>query len=244
MKPDVSFLVSGAFAGLAVAVALAFLAGLRWTDGDGPPARRRLGVATALTALWMGLTWGLAVGGVLSRFDVRPPPLLLLLVGSGALGLGLGLSPAGGRLARGLPLAALVGAQAFRLPLELAMHQAAREGALPARMTFAGTNFDVLTGASALLLALLLARGRAGLAWVAAWNACGVVLLGNVLVTAVRATPLVHAFGTDPAELNTLVAFAPFVWLPSVLVVAALCGHVVVARRVLHDARAHRAVAA
>jgi hypothetical protein len=199
-------------------------------------AARRLGrsvtgaVVLALggSLIWMGLTGGLAASGVLARFDIRPPPLAFLFAGTVALGIALGVSRVGGRIAEGLPLYVLVLAQGFRLPLELVMHAAAAEGTMPAVMSYGGYNFDIVTGASALLVGALLKRG-APRTLAIAWNALGVVLLGVIISVALLSSPLVRAFGDD--QLNTWVAYVPFVWLPSILVACAIAGHIVVWRR-------------
>jgi small-conductance mechanosensitive channel len=153
------------------------------------------------------------------------PTLLLPLV--------LGFSSLGTRLAAQLPLSWLVGFHGFRLALELVMHEAAREGTMPAQMTFTGDNFDIVTGASALVVALLIARGRATPALVLAWNALGTLLLAVIVVVAIASLPPFHAYGAEPAHLNTWVAYFPFVWLPAALVSAALFGHVILWRRLL-----------
>ena len=57
--------------------------------------------------------------------------------------------------------------------------------------------------------------------------------LFSKVVVALLATPMVHAFGTEPAHLNTWVAYFPFVWLPAGLVSAAVLGHVLLWRRLL-----------
>jgi hypothetical protein len=153
------------------------------------------------------------------------------------LPLALACSALGARLAQALPLSWLVAFHGFRLPLELVMHQAAREGTMPEQMTFTGHNFDIVTGASALALAALIARRRAPRALVLAWNALGSLLLATIVVVAIRSLPLFHAYGTEPAHLNTWVAYFPFVWLPAALVSAALFGHVILWRRLLTKAR-------
>jgi hypothetical protein len=199
-------------------------------------AARRLGrsvtaaVVLALggSLIWMGLTGGLAASGVLARFDVRPPPLAFLFAGTVALGIALGVSRVGGRIAEGLPLHVLVLAQGFRLPLELVMHAAAAEGTMPRVMSYSGYNFDIVTGASALLVGALLKRG-APRTLALAWNALGVVLLGVIIMIALLSSPIVRAFGDD--QLNTWVAYVPFVWLPSILVASAIAGHIVIWRR-------------
>jgi hypothetical protein len=199
---------------------------------------RFLGAAVAVAA-WMAIWILVARSGALLQFERRPPPLLLMMFASVAAGVALGASRLGARLAR-LPLAVLVGFQAFRLPLELVMHGAARAGAMPVQMSFAGWNFDIVTGASAIVVAGLLIAGRAPRALVVAWNVLGMALLATIGAIAVASTPLVHAFGTAPAVVNTWVAEAPFVWLPTVFVTLAIAGHVVVTRRLL-AARADRA---
>jgi hypothetical protein len=206
-----------------------------FVTGEGFAARRlgrsvTVAVVLALTGslLWLGLTGGLAASGVLARFDVRPPPLAFLFAGTLALGIGLGVSRVGGRIAEGLPLHVLVLAQGFRLPLELVMHAAAVEGTMPSVMSYSGYNFDIVTGGSALLVGMLLKRG-APLTLAFAWNALGVVLLSVIIVIAFMSSPIVRAFGDD--QLNTWVAYVPFVWLPTILVAAAIAGHIVVWRR-------------
>lgn len=207
---------------------------------------RRWPAAALGGALWFALSAGLAASGLLARFDARPPPIVPFMVGALSLGLGLGLSPLGRRLAAGWPLAALIGVQALRLPLELVMHRAAAAGVMPVQMSFPGLdagrgwNFDLVTGALALPVAWLIGTGRAprALAWL--WNGLGVATLAGVLAIAVASTPLLHAFGAAPARLNTWVAYVPFVWLPAGPVVFALLGHVVIARK-LYGERAGRA---
>jgi hypothetical protein len=131
-----------------------------------------------------------------------------------------------------------VGVQAFRLPLELVMHRAAVEHVMPSVMSYAGYNFDILSGISAALLGVALVRGRASRALVVAWNLLGSLLLANIVVIAVLATPLVRAFGPD--QVNTWVTEFPYAWM-AVMVASALLGHVLVARKLLFERAAERA---
>jgi hypothetical protein len=122
----------------------------------------------------------------------------------------------------------LVAVQAFRLPLELAMHAMYERGIMPEPMSYSGRNFDILTGGTAIVVAALVAARLAGPRLVLAWNLLGSALLVNVLVVAILATPLFRYFGDE--HLNIWVTYPPFVWLPAVMVVAALAGHVVIFR--------------
>jgi hypothetical protein len=217
---------------IAVVLALLFVwavdhAGL--TAGLERRTRRRQTLVAALAVVaYMGSIAVLALGGVLGRFDLRPPPLVLWLLSILGVGFGVGLSPLGRRLAHELPFVALVGVQAFRLPLELVMHRAATEHVMPSVMSYGGYNFDILSGISAALLGGALLRGRPPRALVVAWNLFGALLLANIVVIAFLATPLVHAFG--PEQLNTWVTEFPYAWM-AVMVASALLGHVLVARK-------------
>lgn len=218
--------------GIAAALAVLFVLASRRAAqrlGWAPDAvRRRTRSAAALALGWCALLAALAGSGLLARFDARPPPLALLLAALLAGSVAFGASRFAAPLARGLPLAGLVGFQAFRLPLELVMHEAARAGVMPSLLSFAGWNFDVATGTLAIPVAALVAAGRAPHWLVLAWNALGLAALTMIAVIAVGTAPFVQAFGPD--QVNAWVAYLPFVYLPGVMVVAALVGHLLVLR--------------
>jgi small-conductance mechanosensitive channel len=52
-------------------------------------------------------------------------------------------------------------------------------------------------------------------------------------------SPLVRGFGDDPRHVNTWVLYPPYVWLPAVLVMIALTGHLVLTRKLLTASRTH-----
>jgi hypothetical protein len=105
-------------------------------------------------------------------------------------------------------------------------------------MSFTGRNFDIVTGTTALLLAVAMVatRGRVPLRLIAAWNLMGALLLANVLVIALLSAPTpFRVFMNEPA--NTWITHAPWVWLPAVFVPAAIAGHILVFRRLRMEAR-------
>lgn len=200
----------------------------RTTGADARAARRAAGMAALGTAAWMAIALWLAASGVFLDFTSTPPPFAFLLIAILAIAGAIGFGPAGRRLASGIPLWMLVGSQGFRLPLELAMHAMYERGIMPESMSYSGRNWDIVTGASAIVVAWLLASGRAGRGLAVAWNALGLLLLANIVVVAILATPRFQHFGPD--HLNVWVMHPPFVWLPAVLVLAAILGHVLVFR--------------
>jgi len=178
----------------------------------------------------------LARWGVLDRWTM-PPPALVMIGLVTATTVYLAFSPYGARFAGRIPLVWLVGFQVFRIPVELLLHRLYEEGVIPVQMTYSGLNFDIVAGITAGLVAIVLATGRKarGLVW--AWNVLGLLLLGNIVVIAALSTPApFRTFMNEPA--NRLIAMSPFVWLPTILVQAALFGHLVVFRALLAPAPA------
>ena len=230
---EASGLVTGGFVVLPVVIAAGFIAACAWAGqrlGEAVTVRRRrtLRLGSAVTA-WLVLTGLIAASGVLRRVDVRPPPFAVFVLAIVVVGVVVPYSSLGTLLVRGLPLWVLVGFQAFRLPLELVMHRAYVEGIMPVQMSYSGRNYDILTGISAAVLGVWLARASVPRWVVGLWNVVGFALLVNVVAIAVLSTPLFRWFGDE--QLNTFVTYPPFVWLPTVLVTAALMGHVLVWRR-------------
>lgn len=232
--PEASPALTIGFVFLPLAVSAAIIYGVG-------AAGRRLGESLHTQARWVGGTavflvvWlvgtlGLAASGWLARFDLRPPPFLLIPAIGFPLAAVLTWSRFGARLIDGLPLAALVGLQSFRFPLELLMHRAYVEGVMPVQMSYSGRNFDIVTGLTAIVVAWALHRGVGGRRLAMAWNILGTLLLVNIIAVAAASTPLVAAFGPD--ALNTFVAYPPFVWLPAILVLAAVTGHLLIARAI------------
>lgn len=226
MTPRSSTLVSVGIPALALLVVTLVGLGVLHTAG------RRRGAQFALGAgAWLATSGALAASGFLAQ-PGPPPRLAFVLLPTLGLPLWFGLSRTGALLANA-PLPWLIALHAFRLPLELVMHRAAAEGVMPPQMTFTGMNFDILTGVTALLVAVLAALGSAPRWLLLGWNALGTLLLFTIVLLAVLSLPAFAAFGHEPARLNTWVAHFPFVWLPAGLVSSAALGHVLLWRRLL-----------
>jgi hypothetical protein len=228
------------FAALSLLVAIVFPIAVYWSSFRGGAQRETAVRASVFGAMgvvaWMAATAAAAESGALD-FGRMPPPIgvLFLIIVFG--GIALARSAIGTRLAVELPLAALVGIHAFRLPLELLMHRAYSEGVMPVQMSFSGYNFDILTGASAIVVAFLVWKGRMPVGVVRVWNWAGLLLLGNILTIAWLSTPTpLRVFMNEPA--NVWITVAPFVWLPAVMVMTAFVGHLLLFRRLRFESAA------
>lgn len=205
--------------------------------GASAAQRRRNTVVAAVTLLiWLAVTAVLAARGMLSDFTSMPPRLTPVLFGANAAALVLVLSPFGKRLVLATPLAWLLGIQVFRVGVELTLALLFHAGIVPLQMTFEGRNWDILVGLSALPMAWLAAQGRLPPAALALWNVAGLGLLLNIVVISLLSLPTpLRAFPDGPA--NTIIASAPYVWLPALLVPVAFAGHLLVFRWLLAQPR-------
>jgi hypothetical protein len=189
-------------------------------------------LGTALVLAYLIGSAQLASRGFLADFSSRPPTMALFLVGFTTTTTVLAFSRVGNRLLATTGVAGLLGFQAFRVPLELLLHRLHNEGLVPAQMTYAGYNFDIVSG---------LVCGVAGLwglravppRWVIVGaNAVGMLLLLNILTIAVLSLPTpLQRFPTP----NTFVTRLPFVWLPAILVQAAWVGHLLMFRKLSRE---------
>jgi hypothetical protein len=224
------------FVALTVVLGALFVGAVYWssvrTGLTRADAIRRAAIGGILAIVWIGFTGGAAATGAL-HFEA-PPTMLIVILASLVLAVALALSPIGRQIALGLPIMVLVGYQAFRVIVELLLHRAYAEGLMPVQMSYAGRNFDIVTGISAALLGTWLTIGRGSKALVAAWNTVGVLLLANILVVALLSSPTpFRRFMNEPS--NVWVTHAPWVWLPTVMVFAAVFGHVALFRRLASD---------
>jgi hypothetical protein len=198
-----------------------------WKRSQRSPTGAALAVGGAFAA-WMALTWVLAERGALRDWNAMPPRFGLLVLAIVAISCAIAFSSLGRALTRHLPLWTLIAVQSFRLPLELAMHTMSERGVMPEQMTYTGSNFDILTGLTAIGVAIALRSGVGGRRLVWLWNIGGLALLINVVIIAILSTPTFAWFGPD--RLNVWVTYPPYVWLPTVMVTAALTGHLLIFR--------------
>ena len=213
-----------------LAMALTWAAFIAWRRaGASESSARRATVTTgAATAAWMALTWFAAASGVLGKWEATPPPFALLVLGVIVVSVTLSFGPLGTRIAQEIPLWLLIAVQGFRVPLEIAMHALVARGIMPVQMSYSGRNLDIVSGATGLIVAVLLRAGIGGRWLAGVWNALGLALLINVVTVAIVSTPRIRYFGDD--RVVTFVTYVPFVWLPAVMVLAALAGHLVIFR--------------
>jgi hypothetical protein len=213
-----------AFLVIVVAVLAMVLWGTRVAAARAGEDAMRATRAVAITlAVWVAITSLPPATGIMRGAVIPALPLFFVTVLAG--GVVFAFSRHGTRLARNLPLAALVAFQAFRLPLELVLHSWAEQGSIPATMTWTGQNYDIAAGVLAIVMAPLVVRAPFA---ARIFNWIGAALLLNVLRVVVMSSPLPFAWNVEPPLL--VGAFAPYHLIATVCVAAALAGHIILLR--------------
>ena len=191
-----------------------------------PAATAALGVL----ALWLGYAAALGYSGVVGNTTLPVPGVFILLAPLVLfVGAVLVRSPAGGYLATRVPLAFLIGFQAFRIGVELTLHRLWELGSVPKLMTLGGGNVEILIGFSAPLIAWIATRGIGGRRVALAWNIVGLLSLLNVATRAVLSAPgplnLLHE-----EVLNTALGTFPYTFIPGFMAPLAMMLHVLTFR--------------
>jgi hypothetical protein len=228
---------TAAFVVIVLAICALFVLGVYRAErelGAAVDAARGKAVRVALAlGGWLALTGAVSGSGVLEH-AILPPPLALFFVVSMAVAVLTARSPLGTRLIQGLPIAALVGVQAFRLPLELVLHAWKNQGVIPVQMTFEGHNFDIVSGVLGLVCgaALFFYGERVPRAAIWLFNCIGSGLLLAVTLIALLSSPLpIRQYLNDPPVL--LAFYFPYGWILPWCVGGALFGHLLVFRWLL-----------
>jgi hypothetical protein len=124
-----------------------------------------------------------------------------------------------------LPLKVLTLLHVIRVPVEIVLFWLFQSRLVPELMTFEGRNFDILSGLTAPVIFWLAFRGgKPNRALLIGWNILALILLANIVSTAVMSIPSpMQRLAFD--QPNVAVLYLPFVWLPSVVVPIVLFSH-------------------
>lgn len=99
-------------------------------------------------------------------------------------------------------------------------------------MTFEGLNWDIVTGILALMYWVVQSHINIPRWAIIAFNVIGLALVLNIVVISTLSTPItIRVFMNEPA--NTLIAYIPFIWLPTFLVQLAIGGHILTFRKLV-----------
>ncbi len=193
--------------------------------------RKHLRLLVILLAVVLGIQGLISASGFYKDFSTVPPRFVLAPAPSVLAVLFIVFfKPA---WLGALSLKRLTWLHVVRVFVELVLLGLYYDKQVPRQMTFAGTNFDILAGLTAPVVAWTCFRGgKPKKTPLIIWNVICLGLLVNIVVTAALSTP------TPLQQLNfsmpnVAIAYFPFVWLPAFVVPAVLFAHLATLRVLL-----------
>ena len=191
-------------------------------------------ISALLLFLWLVLTGILSFQGVFHNTTAVPPRLALIMAPAFIFIILLLATRKGRSFTDQLDLKRITLLHIVRIPVEVVLFLLASEKVVPELMTFAGRNFDILSGITAPIMYFACFR-KAHLTnrkLLLAWNFICLALLLNIIVNAVLALPYpFERFAFD--QPNIAVLYFPFTWLPCFIVAIVLYSHLAAIQQLL-----------
>ncbi|MDB5090471.1 MAG: hypothetical protein JWR09_4465 [Mucilaginibacter sp.] len=186
-----------------------------------------------ITIIWLALQAVISLSGFYTVTNVFPPRLALLLMPPIIFIITLFIIKKGRLLIDGFDVKTLTLLHIVRIPVELTLYLLFLHKLVPGIITFEGRNFDILCGLTAPIVYYYgYIKNALSKKLIIAWNIACLLLLTNVVITAVLSAPFpFQKFGFD--QPNIALFYFPFIWLPCFIVPAVLFAHLVSIRRLL-----------
>jgi len=183
---------------------------------------------------WVLLQSVLGMSGIYQNTEAMPPRLILLgVLPAVIIIISTFLTTQGKAFIDQIDLKTLTYFHSIRIPVEIVLALLFYQGFVSALMTYEGTNFDLFSGISAPIVAYLAYRAsKQNKGLLLGWNIVCLILLLNVVITAVFAIPSpFQKLAFD--QPNVAVLYFPYNLLPTFVVPTVLFGHLVAFRQLI-----------
>ena len=192
------------------------------------------GITSLIALFWLLLTGILAYRGFFQDTATIPPRLMLAMAPPLIFIILLLVTSKGRLYIDRLDLKNLTLLHIVRIPVEVILYLLASYKFIPELMTFAGRNFDILSGITAPIVYFIcfkngVVKNRRLLLW---WNSLCLGLLLNIVINAVLSAPFrFQTFAFD--QPNVAILYFPFTWLPCFIVIIVLFSHLAAIQKLL-----------
>lgn len=181
---------------------------------------------TAFLILWSVLHGILAFTGFYQDMSSLPPRFALILAPATLLIIYGTIKPKKSWILEKRNYAISHFLHIVRIPVEMCLYTLFLHGYVPELMTFAGRNFDIVMGVTAVIVAGLILRDNIPLKALFAWNLIGLFMVCFILVNGILSAPFpFQQFGFD--QPNTGISYFPFVLLPALIVPLVIWTHLI-----------------
>jgi|GEM_PF-678833 len=178
----------------------------------------------SIITAWLAWISYLSTLHILDQFSELPPRMGLVLFPPLLAVIMLANSRSTDRLLDLIPKHWLLFIQSFRIITGILFYLLFLHHIIPVQMTFLGKNFDLLFGLTAPVTGYLYLKKKIP-AWILPlWHLAGIAFLFIVVVTAVLSAPFPFKVFREE-ELNTIIAYFPFVFMPGFVIPLGLLFH-------------------
>lgn len=187
-----------------------------------------------ILVIWLTLTGILSFEQVFQKTDSMPPRLMIIMAPAIFFIIILFATKTGRKFTDSLNPGRLTLVHIVRLPVEIILYSLAAHKLVPGLMTFAGRNFDIISGISAPVIYLACFKNSRlrNRSLLLAWNFICLALLLNIVINAVLSAPFpFQQFAFD--QPNIAVLYFPFTWLPCFIVMIVLYSQLAIIRQLL-----------
>ena len=192
----------------------------------------------AFLGIWGVYILGLSQTGVLQEFGFPPRVPILIVLPMLAFIIFITSRQSFRETIQNTPLHIPIFMQSFRILVELSIYATFMKGIFPQRATFAGLNFDILVGISALVVGFLAYKKILNPQGIFIWNLISLGVLGLTVFSFISSY---YFLGFANTALGGQFVQFPYLLLASLLLPTAVFLHVVSIRQVLLQKRISRA---
>ncbi|HEX6193470.1 MAG TPA: hypothetical protein VFZ42_13950 [Chitinophagaceae bacterium] len=187
------------------------------------------------TLAWLVIQSAIALTGFYTEIKTLPPRFILSIAPPTLLIVLLFIIPRGRAFVDSLDKSMLTLLHAVRIPVEIVLLWLSIYKTVPQLMTFEGSNLDILSGISALVIYFLMFRiKKYNRTLLLVWNFICLGLLVNIVAIAILSAPFVfQRLAFD--QPNIALMYFPFIWLPSIVVPLVLLSHLASIRQLIFE---------
>jgi len=188
--------------------------------------------AAIVLVIWLALTGILSLKEVFQDTSTIPPRLILVIAPAILFIILLLITKGGRRFTDSIDLKKLTLVHIVRVPVEITLFMLSTHKLIPELMTFAGRNFDILSGITAPIVYFVCFKNSQlkNRRLLLIWNFICLGLLLNIVINALLSAPFpFQQFAFD--QPNIAILYFPFTWLPCFIVMIVLYSHLAAIRQ-------------
>ena len=190
--------------------------------------------AAVVLVIWLAVTGILSIKEVFQDTSTIPPRLMIVIVPAILFIILLLITKSGRRFTDSIDLKKLTLVHIVRVPVEITLFMLSTHKLIPELMTFAGRNFDILSGITAPIVYFVCFKNSQlkNRKLLLIWNFICLGLLLNIVINALLSAPFpFQQFAFD--QPNVAILYFPFTWLPCFIVMIVLYSHLAAIRQLV-----------